>query len=303
MLTFGSLFSGVGGLDLAVAEVTGTEPAWHCEVDPHASTVLAERFPDVPNLGSVERDWSDVPPVDFLCGGFPCQDVSTAGLGAGIKEGTRSGLWFSYADAIRHLRPRAVFVENVAALTIRGLDVVLGSLAELGYSAEWGCLRASDVGAPHQRNRLWLVAFPEDERHERPGGAWGWRDGSSDDGHAAASPDQSGSQGRGEHRLASREGEAPALDRGARWGDYWPAIERWERITGRPAPDPTDERGRLNARLAEWMMGWPDGWVTDLLPRSPALRCIGNGVAPQQAVAAYRQLLDRAFAHDLEGVR
>ena len=179
-LTYGSLFSGVGGLDLAVEEVFGATAAWHCEVDTNASKVLATHWPGVPNLGDITAvDWSTVPPVDIICGGFPCQDISSAGKRAGIAEGTRSGLWFSYADAIRVLRPRLVVVENVGALLVRGLDIVLGSLAELGYDARWTCLRASDIGAPHQRNRLFLVGVPRDTECEggeggqlRPGGLW-----------------------------------------------------------------------------------------------------------------------------------
>jgi DNA (cytosine-5)-methyltransferase 1 len=101
-----------------------------------------------------------VPYVDVLCGGFPCQDISLAGKGAGIG-GERSGLWAEYARLIRDLRPRYVIVENVAALLARGLDVVLADLAACGYDAEWDCLPASAFGAPHQRDRLWLVAYPE----------------------------------------------------------------------------------------------------------------------------------------------
>mgnify|MGYP000090037776 CR=1 FL=1 len=161
MTTYGSLFSGVGGLDLAVEAVVGAAPAWHSEVDPNASKVLAHHWPTVPNLGDITRiDWAQVQPVDILCGGFPCQDISSAGRGAGIKEGTRSGLWYRYTDAVRVLRPRFVFVENVSALLVRGLDIVVGDLASLGYVGSWLRLRASDVGAPHQRARIFLLAWP-----------------------------------------------------------------------------------------------------------------------------------------------
>lgn len=164
-LTYGSLFSGYGGLDLAVEAVTGATCKWHSEVDPHASKILAAHWPNVPNLGDIAGiDWTQVEPVDVICGGFPCQDISSAGKGAGLEEGTRSGLWYRYADAIRVLRPRLVIVENVAAIRWkgRGLDKVLGSLAEVGYDAEWTCLRASDVGACHRRERFFLVAWPTD---------------------------------------------------------------------------------------------------------------------------------------------
>ena len=158
-MRYGSLFSGYGGLDLAIEEVLGATCAWHCEVDPAAARILAHRWPGVPNLGDITAvDWSTVEPVDILSGGFPCQDISSAGLKAGLEKGTRSGLWYRYADAVRVLRPRLVVVENVSALLARGVDVVLGSLAELGYDARWTSVRAADVGAPHRRERIFLVA-------------------------------------------------------------------------------------------------------------------------------------------------
>ncbi len=158
-LTAGSLCSGYGGLDLAVMAVTGARLAWTAETDRHAAAVLARHWPDVPNLGDVTAlDWAKVPPVDLVSAGWPCQDISYAGPGAGITEGTRSGLWLTIAVGLRHLRPSYVFLENVAALRSRGLAKVLGDLAALGYDAQWACLRAADAGAPHRRDRLLILA-------------------------------------------------------------------------------------------------------------------------------------------------
>ena len=158
-LTAGSLCSGYGGLDLAVAAVTGTRLAWTAETDRHAAAVLARRWPGVPNLGDVTAlDWAQVPPVHLVSAGGPCQDISYAGPGAGITEGTRSGLWLTIADGLRRLRPSYVFLENVAALRTRGLAKVLGDLAALGYDTQWTCLRAADAGAPHRRDRLLILA-------------------------------------------------------------------------------------------------------------------------------------------------
>ena len=103
--------------------------------------------------------------VDIICGGFPCQDISVAGKGAGI-EGSRSGLWSEYARIISEVRPRYVIVENVAALLGRGLERVLGDLAALGFDAEWHCIPASAVGAPHRRDRVWIVAYAGSEQHK-----------------------------------------------------------------------------------------------------------------------------------------
>lgn len=163
----GSLCSGYGGLDLAVELVLGGHLAWYAEADRHASTVLAHHWPGVPNLGDIRAvDWAQVEPIDVLTAGFPCQDISNAGKRAGIT-GEHSSLWTHVARAVRDLRPPLVFVENVAALLRRGFDVVHADLAALGYDTSWLCLRASDIGAAHRRDRLFLLAAPA----ERPGGS------------------------------------------------------------------------------------------------------------------------------------
>jgi DNA (cytosine-5)-methyltransferase 1 len=171
-LRVGSLCTGYGGLDLAVTAVLDARLAWYAETDRHASTVLAHRFPGIPNLGDIRTiNWSDVAPVDVVTAGFPCQDISDAGKREGI-HGPRSSLWSAVADAVRGLRPGLVFVENVAALLRRGLDVVHADLATLGYDTSWLCLRASDIGAAHRRDRLFLLATRHD-LHQRPGGGGG----------------------------------------------------------------------------------------------------------------------------------
>lgn len=166
-MRIGSLFAGIGGFDLA-AKWAGMETAWFSEVDPYASAVLKKHWPDVPNHGDIRNiKGADVEPIDILCGGFPCQDISVAGRGAGI-EGERSGLWKEYARLIGELRPRYVVAENVSALRSRGLITVLKDLYALGYDAEWHCIPASAVGAPHQRDRVWIIAYAKCARWERP---------------------------------------------------------------------------------------------------------------------------------------
>jgi DNA (cytosine-5)-methyltransferase 1 len=158
-LRAGSLCTGYGGLDLAVTAVTGARLAWVAETDRHAAAVLACRWPAVPNLGDITAlDWAQVPPVDLITAGWPCQDISYAGPGAGITEGTRSGLWLTIAAGLRRLRPGHVVLENVAALRTRGLTKVLADLAALGYDTQWACLRAADAGAPHRRDRIFILA-------------------------------------------------------------------------------------------------------------------------------------------------
>lgn len=157
------LFSGIGGFSLGL-ENAGFETVAFCEIDKKARAVLAKHWPnvkvfeDVTQLTKEKLDEHGIS-VDVICGGFPCQDLSVAGKGAGL-EGARSGLWFEFHRLIKEIRPSWVIVENVSVLRSRGLDRVLRSLAEIGYDAEWHCIPASAVGAPHRRDRIWIVAYP-----------------------------------------------------------------------------------------------------------------------------------------------
>ncbi len=171
-MRIGSLFSGYGGLDQGVQAVLGGTVAWHSEVDKGACKVLAHRYPDVPNLGDITTvDWSAVEPVDVLTGGYPCQPFSHAGRRKG--EADERHLWPYVREAVRCLRPRLTVLENVAGHRSMGFDRVLGDLAEDGLHVRWASVRASDVGAPHRRERLFIVvaANPADLGHERAGRA------------------------------------------------------------------------------------------------------------------------------------
>lgn len=159
MLTFISLFAGIGGMDLGL-ERAGMRCVAQVEIDDYATRVLAKHWPDVPRFRDV-RDVGahNLPAADLICGGFPCQDISFAGWGKGLK-GERSGLWYEYARIISELRPQYVLVENVTALLHRGLSEVLSTLSEIGYDAEWECIPAASIGAPHIRDRVFLLAYP-----------------------------------------------------------------------------------------------------------------------------------------------
>jgi|TARA_R110000744_G_scaffold280134_1_gene392269 DNA (cytosine-5)-methyltransferase 1 len=187
-MKIGSLFSGYGGLDLAVMNTTGAELAWHCEWEDAPSAILDKNFPGVPNYRDVTQvDFAQVEAVDILTGGFPCQDLSLAGKREGMKDGTRSGLWSEFARAIETLKPRLVVIENVRGLlsatatnpdlehcpwcmgesgdgepALRALGAVLGDLADIGYDAKWQGVRASDAGAPHGRFRVFIVGYAQD---------------------------------------------------------------------------------------------------------------------------------------------
>lgn len=376
-MKIGALFAGYGGLDLAVEEVFGATTAWVSEFDKGPSKILAHRFPHAPNHGDVTKiDWSAVEPVDIITGGSPCQDLSHAGKRAGMKAGTRSGLWASMCDAIETIRPSYVVWENVRGalsatadsavepcsicvgdrpgVTLRALGRVLGDLAELGYDAAWCGLRAADVGAPHGRFRVFVLAWdatrparvegrpvaadPEDYRcrqqltrrrsPELPGpaspaphalfrtptaqlavnGGSQHPDKRKAGGHGPTLADEvehllptpratDGTHGGPNQRGSKGDLMMPAAVQPERFGAYAPAIERWEHVSGRRAPSPTEPTGkggaqRLSPRFVEHMMGLPDGWVTDTdTTRNEQLKALGNGVVPQQAAAALRHML------------
>jgi DNA (cytosine-5)-methyltransferase 1 len=161
MLRVGSLFSGAGLCDLGLSWA-GLHHQWFCEIDPFCRGILARHWPDTPVHQDVTSlRGADVPPIDILCGGFPCQDVSSAGKRGGITTGTRSGLWYEFARIIGETRPKYVIIENVRGLLSLGIETVLQDLAGLGYDAEWEVLPAAACGAPHHRERVFVVAYPD----------------------------------------------------------------------------------------------------------------------------------------------
>lgn len=248
-LRLGSLFSGYGGLDLAVHQVFGdVETVWVSDIEPGPCKVLAHRFPGVPNLGDITRiDWTQVEPVDIIAGGSPCQDISSAGRMAGMRDGTRSNLWVEMREAIRVLQPTYVIWENVYAArstaaasamesdprllgdhpsgqpVLRALGRVLGDLAELGFDAEWHSLRAADIGAPHGRARYFVVAVTRDpaRRAEVAGRLRGWphrRRGVSTPHEERQEANQLG--GQSHHQYDDRRSASVASHAADLWG--WP---------------------------------------------------------------------------------
>ena len=307
-IKLGEICAGYGGLGLGLGLLADVDTRWVADVDAGPSRILARHWPDAPNLGDITRiDWTAVEPVDVIAGGTPCQDLSNAGHRAGMRPGTRSGIWEAMAHAIEEIKPRVVVWENVAGArsaaaysrlesgsgclgggadrpVLRALGRVVGDLAGLGYDAAWESLRASDVGAPHRRERVFVLAWRPDAAdtlrilRDRPRGARGRRHEPTD---SRRTPDRSP------------------------WLEYAPAIHRWEEVTGREAPLPTEtgQRGGdvLSPRFVEWMMGLPAGHVTDTpgLSRSQALKALGNGVVPQQAAHAISHLAETALNHGL----
>ncbi len=203
-LTIGSLFSGIGGLELGL-ERAGLGPVvWQAENDEYCRGELEKHWPTAGRFHDVRFIDKTAPRVDLICGGFPCTDISVAGKRLGI-EGPQSGLWSEFARIIGVLRPRIVVVENVSALIVRGVERVLGDLATLGYDAIWDCIPAAAVGAPHRRDRFFLVArrVPDGKRDGVPD--------SAERGPSAAQPPDSRDAG------ALNVGEEVADADGKRW--------------------------------------------------------------------------------------
>lgn len=262
-MRIGSLFSGIGGLELGLERVTGARVAWQVELDPFCRRVLerhwphARRFDDIRTVGA-----HNLEPVDIICGGFPCQDLSVAGRGTGL-DGGRSGLFFELMRVVREIRPRYVFMENVTALLARGLGRVLGELAACGYDARWDCVPASSVGAPHQRDRIFILAADAERGglREQPI-AIAWSDG------------RTVAPGDGAERDASRA----RLERGGQglpsFGDWcgWQPASAVRRVDDGAAEGVDRPRRRRP--------------VND----KPRLRALGNAVVPQAAARAWLTL-------------
>ena len=166
MLTFGSLFSGIGGIDLGL-ERAGMQCRWQSEIEPYACQVLKKHWPDTPNLGDVTQiDWSTVERTDVVAGGYPCQPFSVAGARKG--EFDPRHLWPYFRDCICILRPRYALLENVSGHLSLGFGHVLGDLAAIGYDARWDCIPAAAVGAPHLRDRVFVIATRQNMAHANP---------------------------------------------------------------------------------------------------------------------------------------
>ena len=311
-MRIGSLCSGYGGLDLGVIAALGGSVAWHVEYDAAPSKILAHRWPDVPNYGDVKTTvWSAVEPVGILTAGYPCQPFSVAGKRKGVKDDRH--LWPAVCVAIGNLRPGLVVLENVRGHVSLGLDAVIGDLSGIGYDARWGIIWASDVGACHNRARLFIVAT--DASSGSLARASATRNGlriAAERGSVLTTDASRERQGRGENDRSvgrmdgqdagqtRRQGSRAVVgdrDTSAAFGVYAPAVNRWADVIGRPAPSPT-EPGKTGPRLSplfvEWMMGLDDGHVTDPaigFTRNQQLKALGNGVVPQQAEAAIRLLV------------
>ena len=275
MQTLGSLCTGIGGLDLPAEELYSAELIWVSDIDQHCNEVMKHHRPAAAQLGDFTKvDPAAVEVPDILTMGFPCQSVSYSGK----QLGTEDDRWI-FDSAVEFLKglprlPERLILENVRNLIIhKGGETGLGVLrqvASMGYDIRWGCVRASDAGMPHKRERFFAICtqgraealtYSNKQRLER-------------------------SQHKERRLMSARSDHGLQI-----YGRYAAAVARWESICGITPPAPTDELGRLNPQLVEWILGFPVGYVTDIIPaRTNSLRILGNAVAPAQALLAFKLL-------------
>lgn len=269
---------------MAVEKYFAAETAWVCEIDKYASQVIEQRI-QRPNFGDLKSvDWSQVEPIDILTAGYPCQPFSHAGYRKGDQD--ERHLWPHIREIISILRPSLVILENVRGHLTLGFSNVLADLTKIGYDARWEIVRASDVGAPHKRERLFVIAYSDsktlDKSRRTDRNVYGStspiingtdreidRNGNSTISHTI-------------NKYQSHDGEMSELRSRL--------ASRCE-MSMRVAPNALDD-GKLNAKFVEYMMGLPEGWVTDTgLSRAQQLKMLGNGVVPQQAYFALQILM------------
>lgn len=295
----GSLFTGIGGLELGISNTVtsittyGNDIEWIAETDKNARKILnhSDMFHGVPNLGDVTKvNWSAVPDVDCIVGGTPCQGFSCLGTREGLN-GSKSSLLYAFIDAVKAKRPEFILWENVIGdLTKGAYDVLLDALNDAGYSTSSVIIPANSLGMPHKRSRLFVFAeltegnaVPFNSRLVKVKHDTKLR--------CFPTPNRSRMDGRKSPRYSKR----PSFYDLKHWSDeevrasYGEAIEQWEGISGREAPPLAKPKETLNIEFVEWMMGFPEGWVTgaDDVSRTAKLAALGNACTPQQASEAF----------------
>jgi len=267
-------FSGIGGFSLAARWLGGIETVQFVECEPFCRHILRKHWPDVPIHDDICTFNPTPRSADVVCGGFPCQDISIAGKQAGIKEGTRSGLFYELMRVIRTVEPRYVVLENVAAIINHGMASVLGQLAEAGFDAEWACIPASAVGACHQRDRWWLVAYAQGSgRRARA------RQGASQTGHQKPRAGNHGSGSDAAHSNHQRQQEqhSPAIADQQGWPCWGDAPQQLN-------PD-------WRSHLSQPVRCRGDDGLSNRVDR---LKALGNAVVPQVAAIPLSRVLELA---------
>lgn len=291
-LRLGSLCTGYGGLDMAVEAYFDAETIWCAEFDKYASQVIEKRFA-IPNYGNIKKiNWGTLPAIDILTAGYPCQPFSHAGQRKGTHD--ERHLFPYIKEAISTLRPRLIVLENVKGHLSLGFKEVLKDLAEIGYDARWQIVRASDAGAPHQRARLYIVAYPTSIGFPYWHSSGSQKAQSCIENNGCSTNSNSNSCEESRRDDSRLQGTPSEIINRPNRHEYGFSIE----MDRQEVPDTLDQDGKLNPVFVEYMMGLPKGWITDLdLLRSQKLKMLGNGVVPQQAYLALQLLCDDYHSH------
>ncbi len=286
-------FSGIGGFSYAAEHIVGGfETVAFVEREPYCQRILGKHWPNVTIYDDITTFNPEPGSADVVCGGFPCQDISTAGKQAGIKEGTRSGLFYELMRVVRMVGPRYVVLENVAAIVSNGLDTVLGELAEAGFDAEWACIKASDLGACHRRDRWWCVAYAKGSgTRQYQSHARGQRDGESLFGDRTSDEKVPSAAHTIDIRPRRQDVPLPSLhraDQGRKIGlgaGIGIGPQQWQRWpTGRQSLNP-DWRSYVSEPC---LRRGDDG----LSGRVDRLKALGNAVVPQVAAIPLARVLE-----------
>ena len=264
-------FSGIGGFSLAARWLGGIETVQFVEREPFCQRILAKHWPTVPIHDDICTFSPERGAADIVCGGFPCQDISQAGKGAGLA-GSRSGLFYELLRVVRLVAPRYIVLENVAAITYRGMDDVLGALAEAGYDAEWACIPAAAVGACHQRDRWWCVAYTQNLLS-----------------HGGAGQQQG--QPRGQSVPESGDGDrADAANTiGQRCPQPVPSAFAFQARQPSWPPAPRRLNPDWRSHVSQPVLCGGDAGLSDGLDR---LKALGNAVVPQVAMVPLARVLE-----------
>jgi DNA (cytosine-5)-methyltransferase 1 len=269
------IFSGIGGFSVGL-EAASMQTVAFCEINPFCRQILKKHWPSVPIFSDItvidKEDLKALPRIDVIAGGFPCQDISVAGKQKGIAA-KRSGLWKEFARLINEIRPKYAIIENVANLRSTGLISVLQDLWAIGYDAQWHCIPASAFGAPHRRDRIWIIAYPACNSKVRLSiGKEETEPAFGDSCKNAPDTDKQGLQGcRGFEEISPIcSQEQVSMYRRSR------GIKQWGK---EPLEVPRLKDDRLNPDWVEWLMGYPISW-TDGGSRMQRLMALGNSVVP-----------------------
>jgi len=271
------LFSGIGGFSLGLEATGGFETVAFCEIDKHCHKVLNKHWKEVPIYNDV-KELTGLYGIDVVCGGFPCQDISVAGFKKGITDETRSGLWYEYKRIIKEIKPRFVIIENVRNLLNNGLAIVLQDLHEIGYDAEWEVISARTVGAPHLRERLWIVAYPNRSRLQRQ-----FQEHRKDDGMGAQK-----NSGCSDSLLCSE----PRSISNANDFRFWPTFttEEEKQQWWTKATSSFCDRWKIESSICRVADGLPKGLDKG---RAQRIKQLGNSIVPHIATIIGNQILSK----------